>query len=156
MAHAMVAGYLGRAYTLTNQAPRAIDILNQAVSGAAGMELMADQSMRLMHLGEALLHDNQLEKATDIANLALQNALNYRQRSAAAWIHWLLGEINARSDFREAAEDHYSQAEVLASELGMAPLLAHCHFGLNKGKVARAGPSSGKGIASERRVPTDS
>jgi hypothetical protein len=59
----------------------------------------------------------------------LQNALNYHQRGAAAWIHWLLGEINARSDFRGATEDHYSQAEALASQLGMAPLLAHCHFG---------------------------
>jgi len=112
--------------------------------------------MRLMHLGEAYLHDNQVEKATNVANLALQNALNYHQRGAAAWIHWLLGEINARSDFRGAAEDHYSQAEAQASQLGMTPLLAHCHFGLKKGKVARAGPNSAGGIASQRRVPTDS
>ena len=156
MARAMVAGYLGRAYTLTNQVSRAIEILNQAVTAAAGMELMVDQAMRLMHLGEAYLHDNQVEKATDIANLALQNALNYHQRGAAAWIHWLLGEINARSDFRGAAEDHYSQAEALASQLGMAPLLAHCHFGLKKAKVARAGPNSARGIASQRRLRTDS
>jgi tetratricopeptide (TPR) repeat protein len=136
MARATVAGYLGRAYTLTNQASRAIEILNQAVTAAAGMELMVDQAMRLMHLGEAYLHDNQLDKATDIAKLALQNALNYHQRGSAAWIHWLLGEINARSDSRAAAEDHYSQAAALASQLGMAPLLAHCHRGLKNGKVA--------------------
>jgi hypothetical protein len=105
------------------------------------MELMVDQSMRLMHLGEAHLHGNQLEEATNIANLALQNALSYHQRGAAAWIHWLLGEINARSDSRGAAEDHYSKAVALASQLGMAPLLAHCHFDLKKGEAARAGPN---------------
>ena len=53
--------------------------------------------------------------------------------------HWLLGEINAqRGSSVDRRRSHYSQAMVLASELGMAPLLAHCHFGLGKG-YSRAG-----------------
>jgi uncharacterized protein HemY len=32
----------------------------------------------------------------------------------------------------EAAEIHYRQALALASELGMRPLVAHCHLGLGK------------------------
>ena len=32
----------------------------------------------------------------------------------------------------EAAVQHYREALVLASELGMLPLLAHCHLGLGK------------------------
>ena len=38
----------------------------------------------------------------------------------------------AASPRREAAEGHYRQALGLASELGMRPLVAHCHLGLGK------------------------
>ena len=138
MARAMVAGYLGRAYTLSNQAARAIEILNEAVAAATSMELMADQAMRLAHLGEAYLHIGQVEQATSVAHLALQTSLNYHQRGADAWTQWLLGEINTRADNLGAAEGHYCKAMALALKLGMAPLLAHCHFGLGKGH-GRAG-----------------
>jgi hypothetical protein len=30
------------------------------------------------------------------------------------------------------AEDHYQEALALAKELGMRPLVAHCHLGLGK------------------------
>jgi class 3 adenylate cyclase/tetratricopeptide (TPR) repeat protein len=133
MARATVAGYLGRAYTLNKQAARAIEILNEAVAAAAGMELMVDQAMRLAHLGEAYLHIDQVEQATSVAHLALQNSQDYHQRGASAWTQWLLGEINTRADNLGAAEGHYSKAMALASELGMAPVVAHCHFGLGKG-----------------------
>jgi class 3 adenylate cyclase/tetratricopeptide (TPR) repeat protein len=133
MARAMVAGYLGRAYTLSNQAARAIEILNEAVAAATSMGLMVDQAMRLAHLGEAYLHIGQVEQATSVADLALQTSLNYHQRGADAWTQWLLGEINTRADNLGAAEGHYCKAMALASKLGMAPLLAHCHFGLGKG-----------------------
>lgn len=123
MARAMVAGYLGRTYTLTNQAPRAIEILDEAVAAAAGMELMVDQAMRLVHLGEAYLYIDQVKEATSIVQLALQNSLDYNQRGAGAWAHWLIGEINTRADNLGVAEDHYQKAMALASELGMAPLL---------------------------------
>ena len=138
MARVTVAGYLGRAYTLTNRASRGIETLNEAVDAAAGMELMVDQAMRLVHLSEAYLHNNQVKQATSIANLALEKALHYHQRGAVAWCHWLLGEVNAQADHLGAAENYYSQAMALASELGMPPLLAHCHFGLGKGH-SRAG-----------------
>ena len=44
----------------------------------------------------------------------------------------LLGEIARASGAPEAepAETHYRQALVLAEELGMRPLVAHCHLGL--------------------------
>ena len=44
----------------------------------------------------------------------------------------LLGEIAARREPPEAApaEEHYRQALALADELGMRPLVAHCHRSL--------------------------
>jgi tetratricopeptide (TPR) repeat protein len=133
MARATVGGYLGGAYTLSNRAVRAIEILNEAVSTAAAMELMVDQAMRLVHLGEAYLCIGEVEQATRLADLALQTSLDHHQYGAGAWTQWLLGEINTRADNLGAAEGHYRKAMALASKLGMAPLVAHCHFGLGKG-----------------------
>src|SRR6185503_18810136 len=46
----------------------------------------------------------------------------------------LLGEIVVREDPLDLgkAENHYRQALALAEELGMRPLIAHCHVGLGK------------------------
>lgn len=88
---------------------------------------MVDQGMRLVHLAEAHLHIDQVEQAISVAHLALQISREYHQRGAGAWTQWLLGEISTRVGNLGVAEDHYSKAMALASELGMAPLLAHCH-----------------------------
>jgi tetratricopeptide (TPR) repeat protein len=144
MARTMVAGYLGRACTLSNRAPDAIAILKEAVQTATGMGLMVDQSMRLVHLAEAYLHAGQTEQAASIAHLALQSAQDYNQRGAGAWTQWLLGEIQSRAGSLETSEGHYGRGMAVASELGMTPLVAHCHLGLgtghgraNKGEQAR-------------------
>ncbi len=144
MARTMVAGYLGRAYTLSNRVADAIAILNEALETAAGMELMVDQPIRLLHLSEAYLHAGQMEQAASIAHLALRSAQDYKQRGAAAWTKWLLGEIYSRAGNLETAARHYEKAMAVASELGMAPLVAHCHLGIgwghgrvNKGDLAR-------------------
>jgi sugar phosphate isomerase/epimerase len=44
----------------------------------------------------------------------------------------LLGEIASRRDPPEHAAGHYRDALALAEELGMRPLVAHCHLGLGK------------------------
>jgi tetratricopeptide repeat protein len=44
----------------------------------------------------------------------------------------LLGEVTARCDPPEHAEGHYHEALAHAAELGMRPLVAHCHLGLGK------------------------
>jgi len=132
MARTMIAGYLGRAYTLSDRATDAIAILNQAIDTATGMELMVDQPIRLMHLSEAYLHTGQTEQAARVAHLALQSAQDYNQRGARAWAQWLLGEIHSRAGSLETSAGHYGAAMAGASELGMRPLVAHCHLGLGK------------------------
>jgi tetratricopeptide (TPR) repeat protein len=133
MARAMIAGYLGRAYTLANRPLKAIEILNEAVAAASEMELIVDQATRLAYLGEAYLHSGEIEKANDLANLALQVSVDYDQRGAGAWTQWLFGEINIRANNLVEAENHYSKSMRLASQLGMAPLVAHCHFSMGNG-----------------------
>ncbi len=47
---------------------------------------------------------------------------------------WLLGETASRRERPdvEQAELRYREALALANELGMRPLVAHCHLGLGK------------------------
>ena len=66
----------------------------------------------------------------------------HQERGYQAYALRLLGEIASRRDPPEvtSAEAHYQQALVLASELGMRPLQAHCHRGLGilYGRVGQA------------------
>jgi tetratricopeptide (TPR) repeat protein len=102
------------------------------------MKFMVDQALRLAHLGEAYLYAGQADQAASVAHRALDSALHYREQGAQAWSEWLLGEIGARARRGDEPEGHYQKAMELASRLGMAPLLAHCHFGLGK-EYRRAG-----------------
>ena len=56
------------------------------------------------------------------------------ERGSEAWVLRLLGDIAGGADppQSESAEGHYNQALARAGELGMRPLVAHCHFGLGK------------------------
>ena len=56
------------------------------------------------------------------------------ERAPEAWALRLLGEISSHAATPEVkkAEEHYRQALALAEELGMRPLVAHCHVGLGK------------------------
>ena len=130
MCRAMVGGYLGRAYTLSNRANEAVTILKQAVDDAAGMDLMVDQALRLAHLAEAYLLAGRPDEAMHEAHRALDSALNYHERGAQAWTQWVLGEIHARGADAEAAQGHYRKSVDLAAATGMRPLLAHCRLGL--------------------------
>jgi hypothetical protein len=63
-----------------------------------------------------------------------------QERAHEAWSFRLLGEIASHGDRRdvEQAQAHYRDALALADELGMRPLVAHCHFHL--GKLLRTAP----------------
>ena len=49
-----------------------------------------------------------------------------------AWLHRLIGQMASRRDPPdvEPAEASYRRALAMAEELGMRPLVAHCHLGL--------------------------
>jgi hypothetical protein len=58
----------------------------------------------------------------------------YRERGHHAWALRLLGEVAGAGSAAEraVAERHYRGALAVANELGMRPLVAHCHLGLGK------------------------
>jgi tetratricopeptide (TPR) repeat protein len=59
-------------------------------------------------------------------------ARNYQERGNQAYALRLLGDIVARREppEYERAKVYYQEALALADELGMRPLVAHCHLGL--------------------------
>ena len=73
-----------------------------------------------------------LEEAQALAERTLALTRERQERGNQAYALRLLGEIAARREPPdvESAKIHYRQALALADELGMRPLLAHCHRGL--------------------------
>jgi hypothetical protein len=85
-------------------------------------------------LGESYLLARRMDDAARVGRQALELSRNRKERGYEAWALRLLGEIASHCDPPDvgAAEAHYGAAMTLASELGMRPLLAHCHLGLSK------------------------
>ena len=67
-----------------------------------------------------------------LAARTLEYFRTYQERGNEVYALRLLGDIATHRDPPEVeeAEASYRQAMTLASELGMRPLLAHCHLGL--------------------------
>jgi tetratricopeptide (TPR) repeat protein len=75
-----------------------------------------------------------LREAEDLARRALDSARDLKERGHEAWGWWHLAEIVANSgpSSSETAKEHYDRAARIATELGMRPVVAHCHLGLGK------------------------
>jgi tetratricopeptide (TPR) repeat protein len=91
-------------------------------------------SFNLVQAGEAALRVGALAQAREYVETAL--ALSRKQMAGGieAWSLHLLGAINAAEGPASAtvAEAHHRQGLARAGELGMRPLVAHCHLGLAK------------------------
>jgi tetratricopeptide (TPR) repeat protein len=90
------------------------------------------QAFCSLPLSEAHLRAGRPEEAHALAERALALAHEHQERGHQAYALRLLGDIAARREppESESAEAHYRQALALAEELGMRPLVAHCHRGL--------------------------
>jgi tetratricopeptide (TPR) repeat protein len=127
-----VAAALGAAYTLGGRAADAVALLMQAMEQTAAMELIVFQALCGISLGEAHLRAGSLEEAYTVAEHTLTLSREHRERGNEAYALRLLGDIAAcHHPLRtEEAEIRYRQSLGLAEELGMRPLVAHCHHGL--------------------------
>jgi tetratricopeptide (TPR) repeat protein len=126
------AALLGAAYALGGRIADAVPLLTWAMEQVTAMERVDTQALCCLSLGEAQLLAGHLEEAYALAERALQHTSVYQERGYQAYALRLLGEIAARRDppERELAESYYQQTLALAEELGMRPLVAHCHRGL--------------------------
>ena len=107
-------------------------MLEHALSAFETMGYVVLQPLYLGYLGEAYDLADRLEDALEFAGRALTLARERGERGNEAWALRLLGEVTARRDPPERADGHYRAALACAEELGMRPLVAHCHLGLGK------------------------
>jgi tetratricopeptide (TPR) repeat protein len=126
------ASALGCAYAFAGRIAEALPLLQQAEQRGAALGTMGGQSLRVGYVSEAYLLAGRMEEAVQLAGRALDLSRAHKEQGHEAWALRLLGEIATHQDPPEieAAAYHYRQALALADELGMRPLVAHCHLGL--------------------------
>ena len=73
-----------------------------------------------------------LDDALRAARHALTLAQTSNARGCEAHALRLLGNVHAARGDENQAEQFYRDAMTLGAELGMRPLVAHCHLGLGK------------------------
>jgi class 3 adenylate cyclase/tetratricopeptide (TPR) repeat protein len=128
------AAHLGTAYVLSGRLEDAVPLLERALQEAAAMGLLASPWLKAGWLSEAYLLCGRRSEALELALQTLNQAVENRKRGDQAWLLHLLAEIARHADAPEidAAQTRFQEAMALAGELGMRPLVAHCHFGLAK------------------------
>jgi class 3 adenylate cyclase/tetratricopeptide (TPR) repeat protein len=129
---ALTAAALGAVYTLAGRVAEGMPLLTQAMAQATATERVDHQVFCCLSLGEAHVLAGQLAEARPLAERTLALARERRERGHEAYTLRLLGEIGQGGALPEVeeAEASYRQALVLAEELDMRPLQAHCHRGL--------------------------
>jgi DNA-binding SARP family transcriptional activator len=120
--------WLGSVYAASGRLSDGLTLLQQSMEAYRLTDALS--SFSLVHLGRAYLLANRFEEALSSAMRASTVAREQHERGHEAWAHHLLGAIASRVDSVEKAEDHYHRAMGIAKELGMPPLLGHCHLGL--------------------------
>ncbi|MBI3456911.1 MAG: AAA family ATPase [Candidatus Rokubacteria bacterium] len=127
----ITASELGYAYALSGRLGEALPLLEQCTERVTGRPFRA---LWIGWLGEGYLLAGRLDEAAGVAGQALDFSRTQKERGYQAWAARLVAEIAAHRDPSEVeqAEASYRDAWALANELGMRPLLAHCHLGLGK------------------------
>ena len=128
----VLGAILGATYALAGHAAKALPLLDQVLERLASGSRMLYHALVLTELSEALLLVGRMDEASVLAGRLLELSHTHTGRGYQAHAFRLLGEVAMRCDPPDIAqaEAYYRQAITLANELGMRPLLAHCHLGL--------------------------
>jgi len=127
-----VGDVLGHFYALSGRVAEGLALLEEALATMESMAMIQWRSPLIVRLVEAYLLADRPEDARALMERGLTLARRHGHRGAEAWALRLLGDVASHHDRRDVttAETHYRAALPRASELGMRPLVAHCHLGL--------------------------
>jgi tetratricopeptide (TPR) repeat protein len=126
--------YLGYAYVLCGRLAHGLQLLERGNALDASTGEGSGYAYHLVHLSEAYRLAHRVEDAVRSAQQAHDFARDHNQPPQQAWALWGLAEIDSHREPAniEGAEASYKKAMALSGELGMRPLLAHCHFSVGK------------------------
>jgi class 3 adenylate cyclase/tetratricopeptide (TPR) repeat protein len=128
------ASSLGLAYALAGRHSEGVESAQEAVRRGNELRLTRFQPLRVTLLANSYLLAGRYEDALAATGDALELARRYHERGPEAWALYLVAASKAKLSRSEgdAINDNYLAALKSADELGMRPLVAHCHFGLAK------------------------
>jgi tetratricopeptide (TPR) repeat protein len=126
-----VAATLGAAYALASRADEAFPLVASAVEEFRRRQLHTWPAVILLCAGTTCLSAGRIDEATNHTREALALTRRLGARASEANALCLAGDV-ASADGGGDAESYYREALVLAGELGMRPVVAHCHLGLGK------------------------
>jgi class 3 adenylate cyclase/tetratricopeptide (TPR) repeat protein len=128
-----VAASLGSSYLWSGRSAAAVLLLEEAVEAFTATRMLGFRSLFLPFLAEGYFVLGRIAEAREQAEQAVALARAHPLRGWEAWGLEQLGGIQAHeSAGTEQAAETYRHALALATELGLRPLVAHCHFGLGK------------------------
>jgi tetratricopeptide (TPR) repeat protein len=126
-----VAATLGLTYALAGRADEALRLVAVAVEEARGHQSPGSLAFILQWAGMTYLSAGRIDETATHAREALALARRLGARGSEAHTLCLAGDVASTGSAIDA-EGYYREAVVLAGELGMRPLVAHCHLGLGK------------------------
>jgi len=123
--YSLLIATLGYAYALDGRIAEGLPLAERGMA-------QSPSSTRATYLAEVYLLAERADEALQTAERALALSRQHKERGEEARALRLLGAVAAHAEPPnvEPAEDYYCQALALADELGMRPLVAHCHLGL--------------------------
>src|SRR5712691_10138597 len=129
-----IAAGLGSAFALQRRLAEGHALLEEAISEGISTGGLVNHSRWVAQLSEVCRLAGRDEEAGQHARQALDLARQLKERGNEALALHQLGVVQAHAAPPNAAqaEAHYQQALALAEELGMRPLVAHCHHGLGR------------------------
>ncbi len=121
--------------------PEGRALLEEGITENIRIDRRQNHSLWVAWLSEVCRLAGRGEEAWQHARQALGLARQHKERGSEAHALHQLGAVQAHADPSDVvqAEAHYQQALALAEELGMRPLVAHCHLGLGTlyGRISR-------------------
>jgi tetratricopeptide (TPR) repeat protein len=125
---------LGSAYALQGRLAEGRALLVEASSESIRTGGLRGHANRLAWLSEVCRLAGDVDEAWQHARQALDLARQQKERGSEALVLHQCGVVQAYAAPPDVApaEAHYRQAMALAEELGMRPLVAHCHYGLGR------------------------
>ena len=146
-----IAAGLGYASALQGRLAEGRALLEEAIREGVRTGGLQGHARWVAWLSEVCRLEGRYDEAWQHAHQALDLARQLKARGHEALALHQLGAVYAHADPPDAApaEAHYQQALALAEELGLRPLMAHCHLGLGRlygqtgrGEQARAALSA--------------
>jgi tetratricopeptide (TPR) repeat protein len=125
----LLAATLGAAYALSGRADEALPLVTGAVEDFRSRQRHSWPGLILLCAGTTYLSVRRIDEARSHAREALVHTRRIGARASEAHALCLAADV-ASTGGSEDAEGYYREALALASELGMRPLVAHCHLGL--------------------------